>query len=162
MIFVVNVEDMEAIEKELKFFETNQIKLKNFEEKTRVLQVHAKKLVTQNHFDSAFISKQVEEILEYQEKVLDLTKGREIYLNYMMTSLEFQRDVTEVEHWIAVRMDKFSKAAKDYEQGNLTEKIKVLQKYTVFENEIAKHQVTVEGIAAKGEILINSNHEVFV
>ena len=78
VIFVVNVEDMEAIEKELKFFETNQIKLKNFEEKTRVLQGHAKKLVTQNHFDSAFISKQVEEILEYQEKVLDLTKGREM------------------------------------------------------------------------------------
>ena len=121
--------------------DTNQIKLKNFEEKTRVLQGHANKLVTQNHFDSAFISKQVEEIIGYQEKVLDLTKGREIYLNYMMTSLEFQRDVTEVEHWIAVRMDKFSKAAKDYEQGSLTEKIKVLQKYTVFENEIAKHQV---------------------
>ena len=106
-----------------------------------MLQGHANKLVTQNHFDSAFISKQVEEIIGYQEKVLDLTKGREIYLNYMMTSLEFQRDVTEVEHWIAVRMDKFSKAAKDYEQGSLTEKIKVLQKYTVFENEIAKHQV---------------------
>ena len=78
-----------------------------------MLQGHANKLVTQNHFDSAFISKQVEEIIGYQEKVLDLTKGREIYLNYMMTSLEFQRDVTEVEHWIAVRMDKFSKAAKD-------------------------------------------------
>ena len=156
----VNVEDMEAIEKELKFFETNNVKLKNFEEKTRVLQGHAKKLVMQNHFDSAFIKKQVDEIIQYQEKVLDLTKGREIYLNYMMTSLEFQRDVAEVEHWISLRMDKFSKAAKDYEQGSLTEKIKVLQKYTVFENEISKHQVTVEGIAAKGEILINSNHEV--
>ena len=99
----VNVDDMEAIEKELKFFETNGIKLKNFEEKTRVLQGHANKLVTQNHFDSAFISKQVEEIKSYEEKILDLTKGREIYLNYMMTSLEFQRDVSEVEHWIAVR-----------------------------------------------------------
>merc|ERR1719278_611226 len=31
----VNVDDMEAIEKELKFFETNNVKLKNFEEKTR-------------------------------------------------------------------------------------------------------------------------------
>ena len=57
-------------------------------------------------------------------------------------------------------MDKFSKAAKDYEQGSLTEKIKVLQKYTVFENEIAKHSATIDSIKAKGEILINSNHEV--
>ena len=156
----VNVEDMEAIEKELKFFETNNVKLKNFEEKTRVLQGHAKKLVMQNHFDSNFIQRQVEEISAYQQKVLDSTNGREIYLKYMMTSLEFQRDVSEVQHWIKHKMDSFSKAAKDYEQGSLSEKIKFLQKYTVFENEISKHEVTVEGIVNKGEILIHSNHKV--
>ena len=156
----VNVEDMEAIEKELKFFETNNVKLKNFEEKTRVLQGHAKKLVMQNHFDSNFIQRQVEEISAYQQKVLDSTNGREIYLKYMMTSLEFQRDVSEVQHWIKHKMDSFSKAAKDYEQGSLAEKIKFLQKYTVFENEISKHEVTVEGIVSKGEILIHSNHKV--
>merc|ERR1719362_2814759 len=118
------------------------------------------KLVMQNHFDSNFIQRQVEEIATYQQKVLDSTNAREIYLKYMMTSLEFQRDVSEVQHWITHKMDSFSKAAKEYEQGSLAEKIKFLQKYTVFENEVSKHQVIIDGIVAKGELLINSNHNV--
>ncbi len=156
----INVDDVETIDKELKFFETNRVKLKNFEDKTKVLHGHSKKLVAQNHFDSNFIKKSVAEILQYQEKVLDSTKGREIYLKHMKTSLEFQRDVAEVETWIIDKMDKFSKASKEYEQGSLSEKIKFLQKYTVFESEVAKHQVIVDGIVAKGEVLINSNHKV--
>ena len=91
---------------------------------------------------------------------MDATRGREIYLKHMKTSLEFQRDVLEVEHWMSDKMDKFSKASKEYEQGSLGEKIKFLQKYTVFENEVSKHQVIIDGIVAKGELLINSNHNV--
>ena len=146
--------------KELKFFENNTVKLKNFEERTKVLHKHGKKLVDQNHFDSNFIKRSVAEILQFQEKVMDATRGREIYLKHMKTSLEFQRDVLEVEHWMSDKMDKFSKASKEYEQGSLGEKIKFLQKYTVFENEVSKHQVIIDGIVAKGELLINSNHNV--
>ena len=100
------------------------------------------------------------EILQYQEKVADGTKGREIYLKHMKTSLEFKRDVAEVENWMIDKMDKFSKASKEYEQGSLGEKIKFLQKYTVFENEVSKHKVIVDGIVAKGEVLIESNYNV--
>ena len=156
----INVEDIETIDKELKFFENNAVKLKNFEERTKVLHKHGKKLVDQNHFDSNFIKRSVAEILQFQEKVLDATRGREIYLRHMKTSLEFQRDVLEVEHWMNDKIDKFSKASKEYEQGSLAEKIKFLQKYTVFENEVSKHQVIIDGIVAKGELLINSNHNV--
>ena len=156
----INVEDIETIDKELKFFENNAVKLKNFEERTKVLHKHGKKLVDQNHFDSNFIKRSVAEILQFQEKVLDATRGREIYLKHMKTSLEFQRDVLEVEHWMNDKIDKFSKASKEYEQGSLAEKIKFLQKYTVFENEVSKHQVIIDGIVAKGELLINSNHNV--
>ena len=134
--------------------------MKNFDERTKVLHGQGKKLVAQNHFDSNFIKRSVAEILQYQEKVFDLTRGREIYLNHMKTSLEFQRDVIEVENWMNDKMDKFSKASKEYEQGSLTEKIKFLQKYTVFENEVSKHQVIIDGIVTKGELLINSNHNV--
>lgn len=156
----INIEDIETIDKELKFFETNAVKLKNFDDKTKVLHGHGKKLVAQNHFDSNFIKRSVAEILQFQEKVHDDTRGREIYLKHMKTSLEFQRDVIEVENWMTDKMDKFSKASKEYEQGSLSEKIKFLQKYTVFENEVLKHQVIVDGIIAKGELLINSNYKV--
>lgn len=156
----INVDDIESIEKELKFFETNAIKVKHFDEKTKVLHGHGKKLVGQNHFDSNYIKRSVAEILQYQEKVADGTKGREIYLKHMKTSLEFKRDVAEVENWMIDKMDKFSKASKEYEQGSLGEKIKFLQKYTVFENEVSKHKVIVDGIVAKGEVLIESNYNV--
>lgn len=156
----INVEDVETIDKELKFFETNATKLKNFEDRTKVLHGHGKKLVAQNHFDSNFIKRSVAEILQYQEKVLDATRRREISLKHMKTSLEFQRDVAEVEAWMTDKMDKFSKASKEYEQGSLSEKIKFLQKYTVFENEVSKHKVIVDDIVAKGECLIKSNHKV--
>ena len=156
----INVDDIEAIEKELKFFETNAVKVKHFDEKTKLLHVHGKKLVSQSHFDSNFIKRSVAEILQYQEKVADATKGREIYLKHMKTSLEFKRDVAEVENWMIDKMDKFSKASKEYEQGSLGEKIKFLQKYTVFENEVSKHKVIVDGIVTKGEVLIQSNYKV--
>ena len=156
----INIEEIEVIDKELKYFETNATKMKNFDERTKVLHGQGKKLVAQNHFDSNFIKRSVAEILQYQEKVFDLTRGREIHLNHMKTSLEFQRDVAEVENWMNDKMDKFSKASKEYEQGSLTEKIKFLQKYTVFENEVSKHQVIIDGIVTKGELLINSNHSV--
>ena len=156
----INVEDIETIDKELKFFENNAVKLKNFEERAKLLNKHGKKLVDQNHFDSNFIKRSVAEILYFLEKVMDATRGREIYLEHMKTSLEFQRDVIEVEHWMSDKMDKFSKASKEYEQGSLSEKIKFLQKYTVFENEVSKHQVIIDGIVAKGELLIKSNHKV--
>ena len=156
----VDVDNLEAIEKELKFFETNAAKLKHFDEKTKVLHSHGKKLVSQSHFDSNFIKRSVAEILQYQEKVVDATKGREIHLKHMKTSLEFKRDAAEVENWMIDKMDKFSKASKEYEQGSLGEKIKFLQKYTVFENEVSKHKVIVDGIVAKGQVLIQSNHKV--
>lgn len=126
----------------------------------RTLQTHAKKLVEQKHFDSNFIRTKVAEIVHYQQKVLDAYKSREIYLNHLQTSLEFQRDVAEVESWMQSKMENFSKAAKEYESGNLSEKIRFLQKYTVFENEVRKHEVTIKGIVKKGEVLINSNHKV--
>ena len=63
------------------------------------MQIHAKKLVEQKHFDSNFIKTKVGEIVHFQQKVLDAYKGREIYLKHLQTSLEFQRDVTEVESW---------------------------------------------------------------
>lgn len=156
----INVEDIETIDNELKFFENNAPKLKSFEERTKVLHKHGKKLVDQNHFDSNFIKRSVAEILSLQERVLDVTNSREIFLKHMKTSLEFQRDVLEVESWMSDKTDKFSKASKEYEQGSLSEKIKFLQKYTVFENEVSKHQVIIDGIVAKGELLIKSNHKV--
>ena len=118
----------------------------------RTLQTHAKKLVEQKHFDSNFIRNRVAEIVHFQQKVMDAYKGRETYLKHLQTSLEFQRDVTEVESWMKSKMENFSKAAKEYESGSLSEKIRFLQKYTVFENEIRKHEVTIKGIVAKGQV----------
>ncbi len=156
----VNMDEIEAIDKELKFFENNSVKLKNFEERIKVLHKHSKKLVDQNHFDSNFIKRTVAEILQQHEKVMEATKSRENYLKHIKISLEFQRDVIEVENWMSDKTDKFSKASKEYEQGSLSEKIKFLQKYTVFENEVSKHQVIIDGIVAKGELLIKSDHQV--
>lgn len=76
----------------------------------------AKKLIDQNHFDSKFIKKRVAEIIEYKDKVLKDYLSRETYLNHCKTSLEFHRDVTEVEGWMKGKMENFSKAAKEYEQ----------------------------------------------
>jgi len=77
----------------------------------------AKKLIDQKHFDSNYIKKRVAEIMDYKEKVLTGYKNRETYLNHCKTSLEFHRDVTEVEGWIKGKMENFSKAAKEYEQA---------------------------------------------
>ena len=49
-------------------------------------------------------------------------------------------------------MENFSKAAKEYEASSLSEKIRFLQKYTVFENEIRKHEVIINGIVKKGQV----------
>ena len=49
-------------------------------------------------------------------------------------------------------MENFSKAAKEYETSSLSEKIRFLQKYTVFENEIKKHEVIINGIVKKGQV----------
>jgi hypothetical protein len=83
---------------------------------------------------------------------MDAYKARETYLKHLQTSLEFQRDVTEVESWMKSKMENFSKAAKEYESGSLSDKIRFLQKYTVFENEIRKHEVTIQGIVDKGQV----------
>lgn len=45
-------------------------------------------------------------------------------------------------------------------QGSLSDKIRFLQKYTVFENEVRKHEMTVEDIVKKGNFLINSKHKI--
>ena len=50
------------------------------------------------------------------------------------------------------KMENFSKAAKEYETSSLSEKIRFLQKYTVFENEIKKHEVIINGIVKKGQV----------
>jgi hypothetical protein len=59
------------------------------------------------------------------------------------------------------KMENFSKAAKEYESGSLTEKIRFLQKYTVFENEVRKHEVTIKEIVKKGQVsakLLKNTH----
>lgn len=151
---------VEVVQDQIKRHDAFEKFIQTQEEKVALLQEHGRKLLEQNHYDSARISKRLREVLERRQKVKHLCALQRQKLDDALLYAQFVRDCAEAELWIS---EKHKKLGANGDVNNdtdlLEDKIKKLQKHQALQAEVAANQERVIDIKKTGELLIQKNHE---
>lgn len=150
---------VEAVQNNVKRHDELEKIILQQDEKVIVLQDHGKKLVEQNHYDSANIRNRLEEVVDRRLKVKSLSQIRKQKLADALLYAQFVRDVAETETWIHEKQKKLDANINSFAVTNIEEKIKKLQKHQAFQAEISANEGRIREIKSVGEILINKRHE---
>ncbi|KAF6212345.1 hypothetical protein GE061_012867 [Apolygus lucorum] len=128
------------------------------EDKVALLNEHGSKLLAQNHFESAQISKRLSEVNQRRSTIKELCLARRNKLDCALLFAQFKRDVAEAESWIGEKSKKLEMEAKA-EVSSLEDKIKKLQKHQAFQAELAANRGRITAIQEKGNILLAKKHK---
>ncbi len=150
---------VEAVQDNVKRHDELEKIIQQQDEKVVILQDHGRKLVEQNHYDSAHIRKRLEEVIDRRLRVKDLSQERKQKLADALLYAQFVRDVAETETWIDEKQKKLDANINSFAVTNIEEKIKKLQKHQAFQAEISANEGRIREIKNVGETLINKRHE---
>ena len=131
---------IEEVEAHLKAHDAFQNLVGQQEEKVASLQVHADKLIRQSHFDSATIQSKLAEVVEKRAAVAELCNHKTNLLNLNYLYAQFIQDASEEVTWMDEKRRKLQSENKTFDDSNLTEKIKMLQRHQALQAEIASHK----------------------
>ena len=151
---------VEAVQNQLKRHDELEKLIQQQDEKVIVLQDHGKKLVDQNHYDTANIRRRLQEVIDRRSKVKGLSQARRKNLSNALLYAQFVRDVAEAEAWINEKQKKLEADSGSFaDVTNIEEKIKRLQKHQAFQAEISANEGRIKEIKEKGDTLIQKQHE---
>lgn len=151
---------VEAVQDHVKRHEELEKLIQQQDEKVTVLQDHGRKLVEQNHYDSANIRRRLNEVVDRRVRVKSLSQERRKKLSNALLYAQFVRDVAEAEAWINEKQKKLEADSGSFaDVTNIEEKIKRLQKHQAFQAEISANEGRIQEIEDKGETLVNKKHE---
>lgn len=151
---------VEVVQNQIKKHDAFEKLIQNQDEKVALLQVHGRKLLEQNHYDSNRIEKRLKEVLERRQKVKRLCLLQRQKLDDALLYAQFVRDCAEAELWISEKHKKLGVDGDvNVDTDLLEDKIKKLQKHQALQAEVAANQEKIIDIKKTGEILINKNHE---
>lgn len=91
---------VEAVQNNVKRHDEMEKLILQQDEKVIILQDHGRKLVEQNHYDSANIRRRLQEVVDRRIKVKNLSQVRRQKLTDALLYAQFVRDVAEAETWI--------------------------------------------------------------
>ncbi|XP_076250387.1 spectrin beta chain, non-erythrocytic 5 kst isoform X4 [Rhynchophorus ferrugineus] len=117
------------------------------------------KLLDQNHYDSAQVSRKLEEIKAKREKIHFLCAQKKQRLLDELHYVAFIGDVVEAMHWISEKQMKLELEGKTGDDVTLDVKIKALQKYQAFYAEVSANVARIEEIQTNGQKLIAKGHK---
>lgn len=118
------------------------------------------KLISQNHFESAQIASRLADIQSRRLNIRHLCVQRRQNLEDALLYAQFNRDVVDIQTWIADKAKRLhSQIALGEVVNDLQDKIKKLQKYQAFQAEIVANEGRVVEVKDKGETLISKKHK---
>lgn len=151
---------VEAVQNHVKRHDELEKVIQQQDERVSVLQDHGKKLVDQNHYDTANIRRRLQEVIDRRVKVKNLSQARRKNLSNALLYAQFVRDVAEAEAWINEKQKKLEADSGSFaDVTNIEEKIKRLQKHQAFQAEISANEGRIKEVKDKGETLIQKKHE---
>ncbi|XP_055694009.1 spectrin alpha chain, non-erythrocytic 1 isoform X2 [Lutzomyia longipalpis] len=150
---------IEEVENQIKKHEAFEKLIQTQDEKVALLQSHGRKLVEQNHYDSANIQKVLKDVVEHRRKVVDLCAIRKQKLIDALLYAQFVSDCAEAEAWISEKLKKLEVDDSYTDVTSLEDKIKKLQKHQSFQAEVAANDQRIKEIQDKGDRLIKKKHE---
>lgn len=153
---------VEVVQDQIKRYDAFEKLIQTQDEKVTLLQEHGRKLLEQNHYDSARINKRLNEVLERRQKVKQSCILHRQRLEDALLYAQFVRDCAEAELWIAEKHKKLESDADSNVDDVLEDKIKKLQKHQALQAEVAANQERIIDVKKTGELLIQKNHEHLV
>lgn len=151
---------VEVVQDQIKRHDAFEKLMQTQDEKVAVLQDHGRKLVEQNHYDSANITRRLQEVLQRRHEVKQLCTLRRQKLADALLYAQFVRDCAEAESWIAEKHKKLEADAGGHSDNDVLEnKIKKLQKHQALQAEVAANEERIGEIKKTGELLIMKKHE---
>ncbi|XP_055716450.1 spectrin alpha chain, non-erythrocytic 1 isoform X4 [Phlebotomus papatasi] len=150
---------IEEVENQIKKHEAFEKLIQTQDEKVALLQSHGRKLVEQNHYDSANIQKVLKDVVDHRMKVVNLCAIRKQKLIDALLYAQFVSDCAEAEAWISEKLKKMEVDDSYTDVTSLEDKIKKLQKHQSFQAEVAANEQRIKEIQDKGDRLIKKKHE---
>uniref|UniRef100_A0A6B2E568 Putative beta chain spectrin n=1 Tax=Phlebotomus kandelakii TaxID=1109342 RepID=A0A6B2E568_9DIPT len=150
---------IEEVENQIKKHEAFEKLIQTQDEKVALLQSHGRKLVEQNHYDSANIQTVLKDVVEHRRKVVNLCAVRKQKLIDALLYAQFVSDCAEAEAWISEKLKKLEVDDSYTDVTSLEDKIKKLQKHQSFQAEVAANEQRIKQIQDKGDRLIKKKHE---
>lgn len=154
---------VEVVQDQIKRHDAFEKLIQTQDEKVQMLEEHGRKLVEQNHYDSAHIDRRQQEVVQRRESVKQLCTVRRQQLDDALLYVQFVRDCAEAESWINEKHKKLEAdsagSGTTSDMTVLEDKIKKLQKHQALQAEVAANDNRINEIKKTGEILIGKNHE---
>uniref|UniRef100_A0A336KQL4 CSON014177 protein n=1 Tax=Culicoides sonorensis TaxID=179676 RepID=A0A336KQL4_CULSO len=151
---------VEVVQDQVRRHDAFEKLIKTQDEKVAILQDHGRKLVEQNHYDSANIRKRLQEVIHRRQKVKDLCAIQRQKLADALLYAQFLRDCAEAMTWINEKQKKLEADVGNFvEVTSLEDKIKKLQKHQAFQAEISANEGRIAEVKQKGDTLMAKKHE---
>lgn len=153
-------QSVEVVQDQVRRHDAFEKLIKTQDEKVSILQDHGRKLVEQNHYDSANIRKRLQEVIQRRQKVKELCGIQRQKLANALLYAQFVRDCAEAMAWINEKQKRLEADVGTLaEVTNLEDKIKKLQKHQAFQAEISANEGRIAEVKQKGDTLIEKKHE---
>ena len=123
------VEEVQALVKKHEAFEKL---VQAQDDRIDLLHEHGDKLVAQNHFESQFILKRVNEVTVRRNRVKELSNSRRSRLRDALLYARFLRDVSEADVWIEERQKQLDAEASRGEVTSLEDKVRFSSASVIF------------------------------
>lgn len=148
-------DSLDSVEALIKKHEDFEKSLAAQEEKIKLLDEFATKLIESEHYAADEVAARRDALLQRRNGLYDKATRRRLALEEAYKLQTFERDYDETKIWINEKL----KAASDYEgyldPTNLQGK---LQKHENFASELQANQARIEAVTVNGEELINEGH----
>lgn len=153
-------QSVEVVQDQVRRHDAFEKLIKTQDEKVAILQDHGRKLVDQNHYDSANIRKRLQEVIQRRQRVKDLCAIQRQKLANALLYAQFIRDCAEAMAWINEKQKRLEADVGTLaEVTSLEDKIKKLQKHQAFQAEISANEGRIAEVKQKGDTLIDKKHE---
>ncbi|XP_063699935.1 spectrin beta chain, non-erythrocytic 5 isoform X3 [Culicoides brevitarsis] len=153
-------QSVEVVQDQVRRHDAFEKLIKTQDEKVVILQDHGRKLVEQNHYDSANIRKRLQEVIHRRQQVKELCAIQRQKLANALLYAQFIRDTAEALAWINEKQKRLEADVGNLaEVTSLEDKIKKLQKHQAFQAEISANEGRIAEVKQKGDTLIDKKHE---
>lgn len=147
-------DSLSSVESLVKKHENFEKSLLNQEEKLGQLKEYASKLLTDDHYESPAIITRRDAVFGRYSRLKQQSKQRTKKLHDSRKLQQFLQEVTEVEAWIAEKMQ----IASEESYVDMTDLQSKLQMHQAFEAELASNQERVDSVQRVGMEYIDSSH----
>eukprot|EP00794_Sanderia_malayensis_P015984 gene15984-17594_t len=149
------IESVEAVETQAKKHEDFDNVFCAQEEKLKAIDEFAEKMLASDHYASGELKQKIDDIKSKRQTIVKKSENRKAKLGFSSQYQQFEREVDETKSWLIEKL----KIASDESYRDPTNLQGKIQKHQAFEAEVDANENRISAILAKGQEMVDADHE---